>query len=52
METSYLKVHQFGNRYPEWMPNLHSNRGQQGVPLYVLLYGYQYILCCHWVRWC
>ena len=22
METSYLKAHPFGNRYPEWMPSL------------------------------
>ena len=22
METFYLKAHTFGNRYPEWMPNL------------------------------
>ena len=28
METSYLKAHPFENRYPEWMPNLHSNRSQ------------------------
>ena len=28
MEISYLKAHPFGNRYPEWMPNLHSDRGQ------------------------
>ena len=28
IETSYLKAHPFGNRYPEWMPNLHSDGGQ------------------------
>ena len=22
METSYLKAHLFGNRYPEWMPKI------------------------------
>ena len=27
-ETSYLKAHPFGNRYPEWIPNLHSDCGQ------------------------
>ena len=26
METSYLKAHPFGNCYPEWMPNLPSDR--------------------------
>ena len=37
METSYLKAHPLGNRYPEWMPNLHSHHSQdstQAVPLY------------------
>ena len=28
MKDSYLKAQQFGNRYPEWMPNLPSARGQ------------------------
>ena len=28
METSHLKTHPFGNHYPEWMPNLNSDRGQ------------------------
>ena len=28
METSYLKAHPFGNRYPGWMPNLHSDHLQ------------------------
>ena len=28
MGTSYLRAHPFGNRYPEWMSNLHSDRGQ------------------------
>ena len=32
METSYLRVHLFGNRYPEWMPSLPSNRGQDSNP--------------------
>ena len=32
METSYLKAHPFGNRYPEWMPNLPSDRGQDSNP--------------------
>ena len=41
METSYLKAHPFGNRYSEWMPNLHSDccwdsnscaRGSHGPP--------------------
>ena len=32
METSYLKAHLFGNRYPEWMPNLPSDRGQDSNP--------------------
>ena len=35
METSYLKAHQLGNRYPEWMPNLHSDCGST-VPQSVL----------------
>ena len=26
MKTSYLKAHQFTNCYPEWMPNLPSDR--------------------------
>ena len=42
MEASYLKAHPFWNRYPEWMPNLHSDRvlgdpktpKAQAVPLY------------------
>ena len=48
MKTSYLKVHLFGKCYPKWMPNLHSDCGQdsnlctrgsqdpkvQAVPLY------------------
>ena len=33
METSNLKAHPFGNRYPEWMPNLPLNRGQDSNPL-------------------
>ena len=32
METSYLKTHLFGNRHPEWMPNLHSDCGQDSNP--------------------
>ena len=32
METFYLKGRSFGNRYPEWMPNLTSNRGQDSNP--------------------
>ena len=32
METSYLKAHRFGNRYPEWTPNLYSDRGQDLNP--------------------
>ena len=32
METSHLKTHPFGNHYPEWMPNLHSDRGQDSNP--------------------
>ena len=28
METSNLEAHTFGNRYPEWMPNVPSHRGQ------------------------
>ena len=32
METSYLKAHPFGNRYPEWTPNLHSARSQDSNP--------------------
>ena len=32
METSYLKAHPFGSHYPEWMPNLHSDRGQDLNP--------------------
>ena len=31
-ETSYLKVHPFGNCYPEWMPNLNSDCGQDLNP--------------------
>ena len=32
MEISYLKVHTFWNRYPEWMPNQLSDRGQDSNP--------------------
>ena len=32
METFYLKAHPFENRHPEWMPILHSNRGQDSNP--------------------
>ena len=32
METSYLKAHPFGNRYPDWMPNLHLDCGQDSNP--------------------
>ena len=45
IEISYLKAHPSGNRYPEWMPNLHSDPATrefgdpkatkaQAVPLY------------------
>ena len=29
METSYLKAHPLEDRYPEWTPNLHSDRSLQ-----------------------
>ena len=32
MEISYLKAHPFGNRYPEWMPNLPSDYSQDLNP--------------------
>ena len=32
METSYLKAHPLGNRYPEWTPNLRSDRSQDSNP--------------------
>ena len=32
METSYLKVRPLGNRYPEWTPNLLSDRSQDWNP--------------------
>ena len=28
MEASYLKAHPLWDRYPEWTPNLHSDRSQ------------------------
>ena len=31
MET-YLKAHPFEDRYPEWTPNLHSDRSQDSNP--------------------
>ena len=34
METSYLKAHPFWNRYPEWIPNLHPDRGEHSNLLY------------------
>ena len=32
MHTSYLEAYLFGNRNPEWMANLPSNRGQDSNP--------------------
>ena len=32
METFYLKAHPLGDRYPEWTPNLHSDRSQDSNP--------------------
>ena len=32
METLYLNVHPFGNRYPEWMASLSLDRGQDSNP--------------------
>ena len=32
MEISYMKGHLFRNRYPEWMPNLPTGRGQDSNP--------------------
>ena len=32
METSYLKAHPLGDRYPEWTPKLPSDRNQDSNP--------------------
>ena len=32
METSYLKAHSLWDRYPEWTPNLYSDRSQDSNP--------------------
>ena len=32
METSYLKAHPFGGHYPQWMPNLPSDRDKNSNP--------------------
>ena len=31
-ETSYMKAHPLEDRYPEWTPNLHSDRSQDSNP--------------------